>query len=77
LYGSGMGNPNVHDHDDLPILVAGGAAGRMRGGRHIRCAQPTPLANVHLTLLDKVGVRLDSFADSRGKMDELFAPLPM
>jgi hypothetical protein len=72
LYGSGMGNPNVHDHDDLPILVAGGAAGRMRGGRHIRCAQPTPLANVHLTLLDKVGVRLDSFADSRGKMEELF-----
>jgi hypothetical protein len=77
LYGSGMGNPNVHDHDNLPILVAGGAAGRMRGGRHIRCAQPTPLANLHLTLLDKVGVRLDSFADSRGKMDELFDPLPM
>ncbi len=39
LYGSGMGNPNVHDHDNLPILVAGGAAGRMRGGRHIRFAQ--------------------------------------
>ncbi len=77
LYGSGMGNPNVHDHDNLPILVAGGAAGRMRGGRHIRCAQPTPLANVHLTLLDKVGVRLDSFADSRRRMDELFEPLPM
>ena len=39
LYGSGMGNPNVHDHDNLPILVAGGAAGRMKGGRHIRFAQ--------------------------------------
>src|SRR5262245_7231302 len=77
LYGSGMGNPNVHDHDELPILVAGGAAGRMRGGRHIRFAQATPLANLHLTLLDKVGVRLESFADSRGKMDELFDPLPM
>ncbi len=75
LYGSGMGNPNLHDHDNLPILVAGGAAGRMRGGRHIRFAQPTPLANLHLTLLDKVGVRIDSFADSRGKMDELFEPL--
>jgi hypothetical protein len=75
LYGSGMGNPNVHDHDNLPILVAGGAAGRMRGGRHIRYEQPTPLANLHLTLLDKVGVRIDSFADSRGKLDELFAPL--
>ena len=77
LYGSGMGNPNVHDHDDLPILVAGGAAGRMRGGRHIRFAQPTPLANLHLTLLDKVGVRLDSFADSRGKVEELFEPVSM
>ena len=75
LYGSGMGNPNLHDHENLPILVAGGAAGRMRGGRHIRFAQPTPLANLHLTLLDKVGVRIDSFADSRGKMDELFEPL--
>jgi hypothetical protein len=72
LYGSGMGNPNRHDHDNLPILVAGGAAGRMRGGRHIRFAKPTPLANLHLTLLDKVGVRLDSFGDSRGKVDELF-----
>jgi hypothetical protein len=72
LYGSGMGNPNRHDHDNLPIVVAGGAAGRMKGGRHIRFAQPTPLANLHLTLLDKVGVRLDSFGDSRGKVDELF-----
>jgi Protein of unknown function (DUF1552) len=75
LYGSGMGNPNVHDHLNLPILVAGGAAGKMRGGRHIRYATPTPLANLHLTLLDKVGVRLESFADSRGKVDELFEPL--
>ena len=75
LYGSGMGNPNLHDHVNLPILVAGGAAGKMRGGRHIRYEKPTPLANLHLTLLDKVGVRLNSFADSRGKIDELFEPL--
>lgn len=77
LYGSGMGNPNVHDHTNLPILVAGGAAGRMKGGRHIKYAKPTPLANLHLTLLDKVGVRLDSFADSQGKVEELFEPLSM
>lgn len=77
LYGSGMGNPNLHDHHNLPIIVAGGAAGRMKGGRHIRFAEPTPLANLHLTLLDKVGVRLDSFADSRGKVEELFDPLPV
>lgn len=75
LYGSGMGNPNVHDHVNLPIIVAGGAAGKMRGGRHIRYSEPKPLANLHLTLLDKVGVRLDSFADSDGKITELFDPL--
>lgn len=75
LYGSGMGNPNVHDHVNLPIIVAGGAAGKMQGGRHLRFTDPTPLANLHLTLLDKVGVRLDAFADSDGRMDELFQPL--
>jgi hypothetical protein len=71
LYGSGMGNPNVHDHTNLPILVAGGAAGGMKGGRHIRFERTTPLANLHLTLLDKVGVRLDKFADSTGKVQQL------
>jgi len=75
LYGSGIGNPNVHDHTNLPILVAGGAVTGMKGNRHIKYAKPTPLANLHLTLLDKVGVHLDSFADSRGKVDELFEPL--
>jgi hypothetical protein len=68
LYGSGMGNPNVHDHTNLPILVAGGAAGGMKGGRHVRFNNATPLANLHLTLLDKVGVRLDKFADSDGRV---------
>ena len=75
LYGSGMGDPNVHDHTNLPVIVAGGAAGKMRGGRHIRYEEPTPLANLHLTLLEKVGVELESFADSNGKIDELFGPL--
>ena len=46
-----------------------------KGGRHIKYAEPTPLANLHLTLLEKVGVRLDSFADSKGKVDELLSLL--
>jgi Protein of unknown function (DUF1552) len=71
LYGSGMGNPNVHDHVNLPILVAGGGAGRIKGGRHIKYTEPTPLANLHLTLLERAGVRMDKFADSKGKVDEL------
>jgi hypothetical protein len=73
LYGSGMGNPNVHDHVNLPILVAGGGAGKVKGGRHIKYAEPTPLANLHLTLLERVGIRMDAFADSRGKVDELLS----
>jgi hypothetical protein len=77
LYGSGMGNPNVHNHIDLPIIVAGGAAGKMRGGRHIAYQEPTPLANLHLTLLEKVGVPLDRFADSQGPVNELFAPVTL
>ena len=72
LCGSGMGNPDVHDHVDLPILVAGGGGGTHKGGRHIRYAQPTPLANLHLSMLDKTGVPLDAFADSTGKLKELY-----
>jgi len=70
MLGSGMGNPDVHDHTNLPIVVAGGA-GSVKGGRHIRYAQPTPLANLHMTLLDKVGVPVERFADSTGPLAEL------
>ena len=72
LYGSGMGNPDVHDHVNMPILVAGGGT-KMKGGRHLRYEKPAPLANLHLTLLDKAGVRLDRFADSSGKIPEVLA----
>ncbi len=72
LCGSGMGNPDVHDHVDLPILLAGGGAGTHRGGKHIRYSEPTPLANLHLTMLDKVGVPLDAFQDSSRKLKELY-----
>ncbi len=75
LYGSGMGNPNLHDHLNLPIVVAGGAAGKMRGGRHVRFEQPVPLANLHLTLLDRVGIQMEQFADSNGRINELFEPV--
>ena len=77
LYGSGMGNPSLHDHENLPILVAGGAASGLKGGRHIRYEKGTPLANLHLTLLDRVGVHLDSFGDSNGKVEDLFDPVAL
>jgi hypothetical protein len=72
LYGSGMGNPSLHDHENLPILVAGGAAAGHKGGRHIRYEKPANLANLHLTLLERAGIRLDSFVDSTGKVEDLF-----
>src|SRR5437867_670172 len=75
VYGSGLGNSSIHDHENLPILVAGGAASGMRGGRHIRYKNGTPLANLHLTLLDRVGVHVDSFGDSNGKIEDLFVPV--
>ena len=73
LYGSGMGDPNVHDHVNLPILVAGGGGWSQPGARHVRFAEPTPLANLHITLLERAGVRLDAFADSKGRIDELLS----
>jgi len=72
LYGSGMGNPSLHDHENLPILVAGGAATGLKGGRHIKYGKGTNLANLHITLLDRVGIHLDSFADSNGRIEDLF-----
>ena len=77
LYGSGMGDPDAHDHSNLPVLVAGGAAAGMRGGRHMEFNAPTPLANLHLTLANQVGVPMESFADSRGKVDTLFDPVTL
>jgi Protein of unknown function (DUF1552) len=72
LYGSGIGNPSIHDHENLPILVAGGAAAGLKGGRHIRFEKGTNLANLHLTLLDRVGIQMESFMDSSGKIEDLF-----
>jgi len=77
MLGSGMGNPDVHDHRNLPALVAGGGNGKLKGGRHIRYSERTPMANLHLTLLDKVGVKLDSFGDSAGKIPELMEPISL
>ena len=75
LLGSGMGNPDVHDHKNLPIVVVSGSNSGIHGGRHIRYNDDqTPLANLHLTLLDSVGVHLDNFADNTGRIDELFHP---
>ena len=71
LYGSGISDGNIHFHMDLPTLVVGGGAGTLKGGRHIHYKNDTPLANLNLALLDKLGVPTDSFGDSTGKLEYL------
>jgi hypothetical protein len=71
FFGSGMGNPDIHNHDDVPAVLVGGGAGKHKGGQHIKYREQTPLANLHLTLLDKMGIRLESFADSTGLIEPL------
>jgi hypothetical protein len=71
LYGSNMSNSNAHDHFPLPNLVLGGAAGRMKGGRHLRYADHTPMTNLLVSMLDKGGVRQESLGDSTGALANL------
>src|SRR6516225_5151894 len=69
LYGSSMSNGNQHDHDPLPIVLAGAAAGQLKGGRHLQFAPHTPMANLLLAMADKLGVRRDGMGDSTGKLE--------
>ena len=72
LYGSNMGNSDKHSNWPIPTVVVGGGNGKMKlGGQHISPAQRLPLANVHLTLLNKFGIEQDKFADSNGMFSEL------
>ena len=69
LYGGGMSNGNGHVHTDLPMLLAGGGNGTIKGGRHIRYPKDTQMTNLHLTLLDKLGVHIDKLGNSTGALD--------
>jgi hypothetical protein len=71
LYGTGISDSNTHFHDDLPIALIGGKATGIKGGRYIRYADDTPLANLHMTILDKLGVPVDAFGDSNGHLERL------
>lgn len=71
LYGSGMSNSNIHNHSPLPVFLAGGAAGRMIGGRHLKNPDDTPMANLLLSILEKAGVHQESVGDSTGPLSEV------
>ncbi len=69
VYGGGMSEGNGHRPENLPIVLAGGGAGQLKGGRHIKYPKGTPLANLHMTLLDKLGAPVESMGDSTGMLD--------
>ena len=71
MYGTGMGDGDHHTPYDLPVILVGGGSGQMKGGQHIRYAMHTPFMNLGLTLLDKVGVKVDSISDSTGLLTTL------
>jgi hypothetical protein len=68
LYGSGMSDGNQHNHTDLPVVLAGGASGRLKGGRHLRHPKNTPMANLLVAMLDTLGIPTDKFGDSTGEV---------
>jgi len=72
VYGSGISDGNRHNHDDLPILLAGKGGGSIKPGRHIKYT-PQPLNNLYLSLLDRIGVRVDRHGDSTGRLEKLDA----
>jgi hypothetical protein len=69
MYGSGLSDGNRHNHDDLPILLAGRGGGTISAGRHCRYSKETPLTNLYLAMLDRMGAALPKFGDSTGKLE--------
>jgi len=71
LYGAGISNGYEHTHTNLPLLVVGGGASDIQGGRHLHFAEDTPIANLHLTLLAKLGIPMDALGDSSGQLPQI------
>jgi hypothetical protein len=72
-YGSGNSDGNAHNHDNLPVLFAGGGCGTLKQGRHIRFANETPINNLWLSMLDRLSVKVDTLGDSTGRLKGLDA----
>ena len=71
VYGAGIGNGNLHSHDNLPILMMGGGGGLIKGNRHHVLSADTPLTNLYVSILDKLGLPVDEFGDSTGALTGL------
>jgi len=71
VYGSCIGDGNRHNHDDLPLILAGRANGTIRTGRVVKFPFETPLSNLYLSMLDRLGVKEERFGDSTGRLGDL------
>jgi hypothetical protein len=71
VYGGAIADGNAHNHDNLPVLLAGRGGGSLRGGRHVKLGRETPMTNLYLSLLDRMGVPADRVGDSTGKLDDI------
>jgi hypothetical protein len=71
LFGSNMSNSNLHDHFPLPTAIVGGGAGKVKGNQHLRYPDRTPIANMHVALLNRVGISTEKFGDSTGQFTEI------
>jgi hypothetical protein len=71
VYGSGISDGNAHSHEDLPILLAGKGRGTIRAGRHVRYERGTPLTNLYLSMLDRIGAAQHTFGDGTGRLGSL------
>ena len=71
VYGSGIADGNRHTHLDLPVLLVGNGGGALSPGRHIRYPKDTPMTNLYMTMLDRMGVRSESIGDSTGMVQHL------
>jgi hypothetical protein len=69
VYASGLADGNRHNHDDLPVILAGSAGGRLAAGRHVKLPGEQPMTNLYLTMLDLMAAPQDSFGDSTGPLD--------
>jgi hypothetical protein len=70
-YGSGLADGNAHEHHDLPLLLAGRGGGTIQPGRHLRYERSTPMSNLFLSMLDRVGAPVKEFGDSTGVLNDI------
>ena len=71
VYGAGLSDGNRHTHEDLPTIIAGRAGGYFKTGRRIVCRRETPMCNLFLTMMDRMGVKMEFFGDSSGRLNGL------